>query len=502
MALTLGQRLFAHGGIYVASRLANRGIALFLLVPVYTRFLGADGYGAIRVLNYLGLFFFFFFSQGLIVAWYRLRFDQQTEDELKIFESTLIWYLSFSCVAGLLIVSVCGDWIATTMTSGIPYFPLGFLTVVGACFNVFANLYERKLQADQKPVAFGIFSGLRTILNLILVVLFVATLRLDVLGKVSADTLSALILAILAIAYMRPRGLGGFSRAKLTLSLSYGLPLLPHSLAVTFNEMVGTLFVNNQLGVEEAGIYSLGLQLATLSLVLALALNQAYSPIFLRTVKDSEMAKEEGDEKRSATLLAQVSRSGLLLITFVGCLAMSIAAFGREVIMLLATPEFGESWIVVAPISGSVLTFTLYAVFNQVVYYVPARAKWIGVMTVLGAISNFGLCFLLIPHIRFLGPAIALLTSNAILAFGTFLLSRDCLPIRYPFSTWGLNLLLIYGALLAFWTIDWFGEVGSVRFLMKLMILSSFVPASCVLSGLAPRHLFRFLSEVRTRFFR
>ncbi|MCA9410966.1 MAG: oligosaccharide flippase family protein, partial [Candidatus Omnitrophica bacterium] len=295
MALTLGQRLFAHGGIYVASRLANRGIALFLLVPVYTRFLGADGYGAIRVLNYLGLFFAILFSQGLIVAWYRLRFDQQTEDELKIFESTLIWYLSFSCVAGLLIVSVCGDWIATTMTSGIPYFPLGFLTVVGACFNVFANLYERKLQADQKPVAFGIFSGLRTILNLILVVLFVAALRLDVLGKVSADTLSALILAILAIAYMRPRGLGGFSRAKLTLSLSYGLPLLPHSLAVTFNEMVGTLFVNNQLGVGEAGIYSLGLQLATLSLVLALALNQAYSPIFLRTVKDSEMAKEEGD---------------------------------------------------------------------------------------------------------------------------------------------------------------------------------------------------------------
>lgn len=498
MALTLGQRLFAHGGVYVLSRLANRSISIVLL-PLYAHMLGTEGVGMIRVLAPIGIFATLLFAQGLPAAWFRLRFDQKGPRELRVFESTVVWYLLLSALVGVACVSLFGGFLSEHVIRGIPYYPLAFLTLVGAALNVFATLYERKLQAEQRPFAFAIFTGVRTLLTLLMVISFVAVLEWGVFGKIGAEAVSALVLAITALAMMRPLGPRGFSGEKLRQSLAFGLPLVPHSLAVTTNEMVGILVVNGMLGLERAGVFAVALQIGAVSGILAMALNQAYSPMFVKTLRDSERAEEEGDADRAAELRGQVARSNLLMPAIVGCFAIGVTLIAKESIYLLTPVEFHTAWRYVAPVSAGVILFSFYSSFNQSVFYDVSRVRWVALISILSALINIVACVTLIDRFGLMGAAFSGVIANAVLAFSTYRLGRGVANLPLSWRHWMGSMGLMALNLGLVWLLD-----ASIENLW--LCLASKVAASTVLclgilhlAGIAPRHVFRFATGLLDR---
>jgi O-antigen/teichoic acid export membrane protein len=196
-------RLFFHGGIYTLSRLANVALGVVLL-PLYARHLGTDGFGTISLMATVGGFLGLVIIQGLPGAWFRLRFDEADEAGIRKFETTIVWYLIASGLGIVGLVTLLGTPLSRWVTPGIPYLPLGLLTASAAFANVFPALYERKLQVEERPVAFGIFNLGRTLLQAALVVVFVVALDRGARGAIEATTLAAGINMIGSLIMIHP----------------------------------------------------------------------------------------------------------------------------------------------------------------------------------------------------------------------------------------------------------------------------------------------------------
>ena len=144
MSASPAARLFAHGGIYTLSRLSNLVVGVILL-PLYARQLGPDGFGVISLMTTVGAFLGLLMVQGLPASWFRLRFDEPYAAGLRSIESTFVWYLATSGLVAIGVLTLFGEPLARWVTPGIPYLPLGLLTAVAAFANAFPSLYERKL---------------------------------------------------------------------------------------------------------------------------------------------------------------------------------------------------------------------------------------------------------------------------------------------------------------------------------------------------------------------
>lgn len=465
MTQSLGRKLFAQGGIYTLSRLLNQASRLVLL-PVYA-LLGKDGVGLIGLMWSVGSFLGFLYAQGLHGAWFRFRFERNEAESIRELETTVIWYLVGSGILGVLILCFIGPWLAPSVTPNVDFFPLGLLTSITAALLVFPGLYERKLQAELRPTTYSFFTGGRTLLTLGTILIFILGLNRGAAGKIEADTFSACILAGLSIYFIRPGGLGSFSSATLYQCLAYGLPLLPHSLAGLTNEMIDRILINHFLGLSATGIYTMGYNLASVSVMVATTMNQAYSPLFIRTVRDFEDATPE----TRTTAQKKICRAGLQMVTAVGCIAMLLSMGSREALMLLPGKDFDESWRVVPPVAAAGVVLAAYFVFSQSIVYSTAHIGRLARISITAAMINIVANLILLPATgSYLGAAWATLLSNSSMMLGALWLGQRSFPVPHEWKRWLLLALWIGVGLLGLYQLDCNLEQLWIRLLCKSLI--------------------------------
>ena len=468
MASSSAVRLFFHGGIYTLSRLANVALGVVLL-PLYARHLGTDGFGTISLMATVGGFLGLVIIQGLPGAWFRLRFDEADEAGIRKFETTIVWYLIASGLGIVGLVTLLGTPLSRWVTPGIPYLPLGLLTASAAFANVFPALYERKLQVEERPVAFGIFNLGRTLLQAALVVVFVVALDRGARGAIEATTLAAGINMIGSLIMIHPGSWRLVSKPRLARSLGYGIPLVPHSLAGLINDLIDRILVNSMLGLSAVGVYSMGYRIASLGQVVATSLNQAFGPIFVRILNDADAARRDGDARKADAELQRAGRLGLLTVAGAGCLVVALTAVAREVLMVLATPAFQDSWKVVGVVGGGVIAWACYFPFSQAILYNPARVRWLMATTGLAALVNIGANLVLLPKLGIMGAAWATLVSDVVLAIVAYLFARKSTFVPYERGRW-LGALASLGAGLAgLWVLDSMVDTIALRLAAKMI---------------------------------
>ncbi len=490
--LSLGQSVLAHGGVYTISQIANQGMA-FLLLPVYAHLIGDYGFGVLSILSVMATVMTLLMAQGMPGAWFRLRFDKKTPESLRIFESTILWYLVLT--APILVLALClwGEGFARLVAPGIPFYPLIFVALLSALAGIFPVLYERKLQAERKPVQYAVFSGARTLATLLLIILFVVGFRRGVQGKVEADLISFGFFAVLMFFLVGILPPNRFSKTDLKSSLAYGLPLVPHSLAGWTNNMIDRFIVNLMLGLSATGVYSMGYQIASLAMILGVSLNQAYTPLAYQSFKRVEELNAAGDEPEAGRLLREIARTGLLLVSTIVCFSFFLTSVVREVLIVMTTVEFKDSWSVVGPVTAGMIALGCYFVFVPVVSYSPKLVRFMPLITAGASIVNISVNLALIPHLGIFGSALATLTSNAALAVLALRISRKS-PIRVPFDWWKLAALIATGlvGLSVLWMLDRFLDAWVVRLPLKLAGFVLLTLAATRTAGFTPAEILDF----------
>jgi hypothetical protein len=97
------------------------------------------------------------------------------------------------------------------------------------------------------------------------------------------------------------------------------------------NDVIDRLLLNAMLGLSAVGVYSMGYRLAAMGQVVAVSLNQAYGPVFIRTLTDADASRRAGDTATADAALRRIGRLGLLTVAGVSCVVLAITAVAREV---------------------------------------------------------------------------------------------------------------------------------------------------------------------------
>ncbi len=430
-------RLFAHGGIYGLEQVIQTVVA-FVLLPVYARYLGTSGYGQIGLLLSFGGVLSIVIFQGFGAAWFRLRFLPEIRNRLPEFQTTVVLYLGISVALASLVFFLAGPFLTPLITPEIPFLPLWPWVLAIACGTVFATLFRYTAQSDQKPVQYIVFTLLHQGVMVAAILYMVVVRDAGTLGQLQGTAFAALLFALVSLVLLRPYRLSRNHRNDLRLSFAYGVPVLPHMLASPVNTLVDRSVVNLLLGSSMTGIYVAGQQLSRISDAAAQALNKAYAPIF-NTLAQEAAENGAGSSGHSAKLHVIAEMAYVLTLAILGVGTVVVMAC-REVLLLLANPEFASAWKIILLLVGAETMRTYYHVFGRSVQFELETIRFMPVLSWSTMLFNLAGNFALIPTFGIVGAAMATFISQCLLAVMTFYLGRRALAVPYPWRRMGLAL--------------------------------------------------------------
>lgn len=461
------QQLFRHGSVYAATSLATAGLA-FMMLPVYARLLGKEGLGQVEILMVGGTALAFVVGQGLTGAWFRQRISLQGETR-RAFESGVLYYLITVSTVAVGFVALVGPPLADRFTPSLPFYPLWLGTAVAACTAVFGDVYAAGLQAEQRSLAYAAFTLVRRVAIIAAILVFIAVLDWGVTGKVAGETAAAVLIAAGVLVLVRPPPPTAASIPLLRSALAYGLPLLPHGLAMQIVGMSDRFVLGHFLGVGAVGVYSLGYRVATVLEAVNGALGNAYRAIFLNTASALEHVTAAEREQGAAKL----ARTEVLLLTASSVLAQALALATRELLLLVGIDlrEFAEATSVTSIVCWGLFAHAVYCVFAAPIVYaqkITGRLPWV---SALAAIVNVLACIVFVPQFGLLAAAWATAAAHFALACGAWFAGREAFPVPRPFRRWAALFALTSVVIGAGWQLDRQVADPGVRVAAKLAIL-------------------------------
>ncbi len=420
-----GLKLFREGGLYTLGLFLLRAGG-FLLVPVYTGLLTDAQYGAFGVVRHVVnlLVILAVASQGYSLM--RLGTDVEAdEDSSSALVSSIFSYVAIASV--VLVIGAALLWpVLGSQVDDVPLWPLGAAGLVIVLFEPTFRLCLAWLQFHGKAGTHTVISSIRWAVFMGLVLLFLLGLGMKAEGALLGMGLSfavGVVLGVRKVRGLRPR----IDRKVLGASLLYGLPILPHALSgIIFQATDQVLLAaNDQHGLGSAGQYLLAVQLASAVFMVAMGMQKAWLPFFLR---------EDRDHGEAGWI--RVRKLSFFAVSVVACGAVGVGVLAPEFVQLGTI--FSEDSYALAATVVPILAFgaflrSYYLVTSAVVMADMGMARWIAVATLPAAALNVYLNAIWIPEHGVHGAAWATFTSHCLAMALTVLMARRArrVPFKY-----------------------------------------------------------------------
>lgn len=386
----LNSSLVRSSGMYTFSNAINAGIP-FLLMPVLTRYLSAEDYGIVAMCSVMVTFIYPFTNLSAHTLITRMYCEKENIDLpayvtnyfLVLICSTAIVSLVFYLFAGPIskLMSFPGSllWMVIALSAG-----QSITMIVLATFQV-----------QVKPVQFGIYQIMLTIINAGLSIWFVVSLGMNWRGRIDAQLIAYTVVVVVGIALLwKGKWLKfEFKPDYIRQGLNFSLPLIPHALGGFAITLMDRVFLTRMVGLEATGIYMAGLQIATVINILAESFNKAYVPWLFERLKNNIFAEKLTLVKMTyvyfVSSFVMAVCFGLIAPWFLGFfLGKGFAGSGAYVLFLAIGFAF----------QGMYMTVVSY------VYYAKKTAPLAGI-TLSIAVTNIGLNYLCIHRYGAIGAA-------------------------------------------------------------------------------------------------
>jgi O-antigen/teichoic acid export membrane protein len=415
------KRLARHSAIYGIGGLVSRLLAVVLL-PLYTHYLPPNAYGRVEIVTAATAVLAIVLQLGISSAFFRFYFDaKQREDRLTVVR-TSFWFTMATSTLGL----VLGLVFAT---------PIGHVLQLGhdpelvraGAVGLWAQTNYQQLTAlfrvEERSVAYAIASVVNVLITVAAMVLFVAVFHWGAVGLVVGNFVGTLCVYVALVAYRREQLGLEFDRELFAGMQRFGLPLVPAALFLWVINFVDRLFVAHYNGRGEVGVYSVAIRVGSVITFVMLAFRTAW-PAFAYSIEDDREAK-----RTYAFVLTY-------LLTFASWLALALGALAPWLVSLLSTPAYQRADKGVALLA---FAFGVYAGYT-VLAIGSGRARrtqlnW--VVTGIGAATNIGLNFWLIPRYGMVGAAGSTAASYVVLFAAMTLYSQSVYPVPYQWRRVG-----------------------------------------------------------------
>jgi O-antigen/teichoic acid export membrane protein len=394
----------------------------FLLLPLYTSYLGAYEFGLVNVVNsvagLLGLIYIFG-ATGVISRFYFEYKDDS--DKLKTFLSTI--FMSKIIINSLLtFVLILGrSVIFPFLAEGVSFFPYLLIATGIGFFSTFFLFFQILHQTKQAGVKYAIFQIVYLLLNNGLSVLFLVVFDMKAVGIILGTLLSHIIMDTVLFITFRKSFRLKIDKEMLKETSRYALPIAIHAIFTWGLAAVNNLLLNNKASTSDVGIYSIGFVIGSIVSTVAVAINRSYTPWFYE-----QMKKQKEDN-------SDVVKFGEFIILIYSILAVFLSLFAPEVIELFVDTEFDRAWIVVPIVAFAYVFNGVYFFFVNIFNYNRKFVKFVPLYSLLAAIINIVLNLVLIPPFGIIGSAFATLVSMIVLSLSTYIGSRKFAKVKFNY---------------------------------------------------------------------
>lgn len=389
---------------FTISSILQKGVS-FITVPIFTRLLSASQFGLFNVYkSWLSIITIFatlslhlgVFNNGMI------KYENNRDE----FTSSIQGLTSVTTLFLFFIYLLFHNYLNEFL--GLPTLLVIFL--FAEIFFVEAlRLWSAKKRFiyDYKNlilVTIGI-----SILNPIVGIIVVMLSDSKGIARIISFALVQICISLIIYIYNFIKGKSFFIKEYWKYALAFNIPLIPHYLSGIILSHADKIMINNFIGPDKAGIYSVAYSGSMVIIIVQNSINKSFVPWTYKRLKNKEFNK-----------LINVSKIILILVSL---FVVLLVLFAPEAIKILAPKEYYSGIWVVPPITSSVFFMFLYTLFANVEFYFEEN-KFIMFASVLAAILNIILNYLLLPIFGYLAAGYTTLFSYIIYSFSHFIFMK------------------------------------------------------------------------------
>jgi len=394
--------------VFALSSFILKGIA-FLTTPIFTRIIDPAHYGIVATYNsWMTIIEVFALLSLTSAGVFNVGMNDYKERRSEYISSILT-------LCNLFTLLVFGVLFAAQAIVGTDFILPADLLLVMLIYFIFSpamvfwvtrQRYEYKYKA-----AFFVSIGSTLVSQLIsvLCILFIEGNPASV--KIWSSNLAALIFQVPIYVMLLARGkkLVDFKLWKSVLI--FAIPILPHYLAQHVMIGASNIMLKNLYSEESAAIYSVVSNISVIATILWGAVNASLIPYTYEKLNDKKY------KDLNAVVLP------ILLAYAVVCVGVTLIA--PEVLMILAPKEYYSGIYAVPAVVGVAFLSAFYNIYANVEFY-HKKSGGIAISTIVSAVVNVGLNFLLIPKYGFIAAAYCTLAANVVLIIMHYFAYRRC----------------------------------------------------------------------------
>ncbi|OBU11954.1 polysaccharide biosynthesis protein [Photobacterium aquimaris] len=414
--------LFKGASIYLVSNLLN-AIIPFLLLPILTRYLSPAEYGQIAMFQTLLAGISTFIGLNTIGAANRKFYDNDLDNTvLKQFNGCCIQILIVSSI-----IAFVGIFLFKDQLSEFLAIPTSWVlaAVIISVFSFITTMRLGQWQIRSQAKWFGILQVSSSLMNMLLSLLFVIVLIKGAQGRIDAQVITAIVAAIISIIWLYKDKLLQIKMWKpqqIKEALSFGVPLIPHHVGFFLISAVDRFVINQKLGLSDAGIYMVAVQLSSAMAILFDAINKAYIPWLFERLK-----RDKHEEKKK---IVKYTYLFFILALLIAGLAFVIGPF---FINLIAGNKYIEAGKFIGLLclgqafGGMYLMVTNYIFFSK-------KTGILALVTISTGLINILLLFTLVEYFGLIGAAASFAICKLIQFVITWIVSS--FKVTMPWFLW------------------------------------------------------------------
>ena len=393
------------------------GPAAVAFLRLYTHYLSKADYGRIEILIALTTVLAIVLRMGISSAFFRFYFDSDDPSERRVVLRTSFWFTMAMATAGLVVGLVFAEPISSALFDSS-----GSANLVRAAFvGLWAQMNYEQLtslfRVEERAVAYVTASLVNVALTIAATVLLVVVLHRGAVGVIVGNFTGTLLVYLGLLGYRREQLGLQFDRDLLRRMNRFGWPLVPSALLLWVTNFSDRFFLGQLSGDAEVGLYSVGVRIASVMVLLLTAFRTAW-PAFAYSIQSDDEAK-----RTYAWVLTY-------LIAGATWVATGLALLSPWIVQVVAKSTFWEASRVVGLLAFSTVAFAGYIVISIGIGR-ARRTQFNWVITGLAAAVNIALNLTLIPPYGMMGAAVATLVAYAVMFAGMAWWSNRIYPVPY-----------------------------------------------------------------------
>lgn len=393
--------------VYTASNLVSTGIP-FLLLPFLTAYLSPEDYG--RLSNFNALITLLTPLVGIsFVASYTRQYYKEDVNINDYAQTGINTQIILTAITAL-VFFILEDWLIEL--TGLDSIYIRVVSWYCLVFSI-SEIIFTAWRIENKVWSFFFLRLIRTLVDVGVTLFLVMILSFGYHGRILGILSATVLIALITVGFLVNRGAIGLKvdRKYLNHVLNYGAPLIPHALGGAIVNISDKFVITEKLGLDANGMYSVAFQVGLIIALVQNSFNQAWVPWFYKmcsNITDSIKVK--------IVKISYLYYLGLAVVT-------GLLYLFTPLIYKLFGNDFSSGSELVIWIAIGFFFNGLYKMKVNYLFYLE-KTKIIGAITILIAIINIVLNFILIDKMGPKGAALATCISFGIQFVLTWLVAQ------------------------------------------------------------------------------